>query len=212
MRQKLSLSAFAILMLAISAFAQDSKPPADDADAPWEIAKTEGAALAVPKGWENLDKFTPQVLIFRKNKTADVATEPQMQLVLERVKVDPPLEQAMGVIAARILKEPNTDMVSRPVGENIKLADGTAAMIMAMEVIKDGKQRQLHLKVLAKTDATTGYIVTGTISAPKDSKVATADSADAKWLRELVKSMVIDPEKLDVQKVKDAFAEHDKNK
>src|SRR5437870_4567932 len=143
MRDKLSQIAFALslLLAALTAAAQESKPPAVDPDAPFEIATAEGAAIAVPRGWENLDRFTPTVLIFRKNKSNEAAeqapSEPQIQIILEKVKVDPPIEQAMGVVAQRILAEPATDMVSRPAGENIKLADGPPAMIMAVEVIRD---------------------------------------------------------------------------
>jgi len=216
MRDKLSPLAFALalFLIGLTATAQESKPPAVDPDAPFEIASVEGAAIAVPRGWENLDKFTPSVLIFRKNKSNEAAaqtpSEPQIQIILEKIRIHPPIEQAMGVVAQRILAEPATDMVSRPAGENIKLADGTPAMIMTIEVIREGKKRQLILKVLAKSDDKNGFIVTGTVSAPKESKIPTADSAETKWLRELVKSLVLNPEKLDTQKVKDAFTDRDK--
>src|SRR5436190_12885263 len=96
MRDKLSRLAFAIslLLIAITAAAQESKPPAVDPDAPFEIANAEGVAIAVPRGWENLDKFSPSVLIFRKNKSNEAAeqtpSEPQLQIILEKIKVDPP--------------------------------------------------------------------------------------------------------------------------
>jgi len=195
----------------------DESQSVDMNEEAWEIVEQEGAALAVPKDWDNLDRFSPQVLVFRKSNgkggipATDEAGAPlQAQMILEYIRMDPSLQDSANVVADRILKTPQTDISVRPTGEMFKLSDGTEAFFMSVEIIKDGKERELMLKLLAKKDAQNGFVVTGSITANKESQIATATSKQGQWLKTLVRSLVLDPSKLDKRAVHNAYVERDK--
>jgi hypothetical protein len=188
-----------------------------DPDGPWEKVEEGGAALAVPKGWTTLDKFSPQVLIFRKSngqggvpKTDEAGAQLEAQMILEKIRMDPGLEDSATVVADRILKEPQTTVVVRPTGESIKLADGTDAFLMHTELVRGDAQRTLMIKLLAKSDERTGFVVTTQITGSKESAIPTADSKLGQWLRALARSLVLDGSKLDVRMVNKAYRERDK--
>ena len=188
-----------------------------DPDGPWEKVEEGGGALAVPKGWMALDKFSPQVLIFRKSggkggvpETDEAGQALEAQMILEQIRMDPGLEESAMVVADRILKEPQTTVAVRPVGERIKLADGTDAFLMHTEVIKADKQRTLMIKLIAKTDQHNGFVVTSQITGSKDSQIPTMDHKLGQWLRAMAKSLVLDPAKLDVRAVNRAYRERDR--
>ena len=190
---------------------------ADDPDAPWETAKDEGYALAAPKGWSNLDKFSPQVLIFRKSdgnggvpKQDENGAELSAQISVEKIRMEPNVEDSANVVAMRILDEPQTEVVRRPSGEKITLSDGTEAFILNAEVIRNGTRKILILKLLAKCDAKNGFVVTGTITGGKESSIPAASSNLGKWLKAMVGSFVLDSSKLDAAKVNKAYQERDK--
>jgi hypothetical protein len=187
------------------------------ADERWVIAEQEGAALAVPKDWENLDRFSPQVLIFRKSNgkggvpAQDEAGAPlQAQMILEYIRMDPSLVDSANVVADRILKTPQTEIAVRPIGEFFKLSDGTEAFFMSTEIVKDGKERELMMKLLAKRDDNNGYVVTGSITASKDSQIPSINSKQGQWLKTLVRSLVRDASRLDKRAVHNAYVERDK--
>jgi len=187
-----------------------------DQDAPWEIVQEAGGAVAVPKDWQNLDRFSPQVLVFRKSngkggipKQDEAGQELQAQMILEKIRMELPLVDSANVVAERLMSEPQTEVSVRPVGDTMKLADGTDAFRMSMELVKGDTQRHLIIKLLTKTDQHNGFVVTGTITASKDSHIAAIDSPQGKWLRVLVESLVLDPAKFDARKVNRAYLERD---
>jgi hypothetical protein len=188
-----------------------------DVDAPWEVVREEEASIGIPKDWDKLDKFTPQALIYRKSNgkggvpnTDEAGQELQATIMLEKVRMEPPLGDSANVIASRMLGDPHTEIVSRPMGDSIKLTDGTDAFLMHCETINNDTQRQLIIKLLAKNDPHAGYVVTGTITASKESRIPTIESPQARWLQALVSSMVIDANKLDARKVNRAYTQRDR--
>src|SRR5687768_1510891 len=181
--------------------AEDDDPSLSqfDPEGPWEKVEEGGGALAVPKGWTALDKFSPQVLIFRKSDgkggvpgTDEAGQELEAQMILEKIRMDPGLEDSATVVVDRIFKEPQTTVAVRPVGERLKLADGTDAFLMHTEVIKADKQRTLMIKLLAKIDEHNGFVVTAQISGSKDSQIPSMDHKLGQWLRAMAKSLVLD--------------------
>ena len=66
--------------------------------------------------------------------------------------------------------------------ETIKLSDGTEAMLLKVEFIKDGNRRSLQMKLVAKDTDSNAWIVSGHLVGGKESKWPTADSSLAKWL------------------------------
>ncbi len=187
-----------------------------DEDAPWESAKDEGCAIAVPKAWTNVDHFSPQVLIFRRSDgTGGVpdkdenGSELQAQIIVEKVKMEPDLENSANVVAGRVLEQPQTEVIQRAVGDKLTLSDGTEAFLMSMEINRAG-QHMLIIKLLCKTDDHNGLVVTGTITASKESTYAAAEGKTAKWLKAMVSSLVKDAGKIDAKKVNEAYKARDK--
>jgi hypothetical protein len=187
-----------------------------DEDAPWETAKDEGCAIAMPKGWTTLDKFSPQVLMFRRSDGQggvpakdENGAELQAQIIVEKVKMEPDLEGAANVVASRVLDQPQTEVIQRAVGDKLKLSDDTEAFLMSME-IRRSDQHMLIIKLLCKTDDHNGFVVTGTVTAGKPSKIPAADGKTGKWLKALVSSFVKDANKIDAKKVNEAYKEKDK--
>jgi hypothetical protein len=187
-----------------------------DEDAPWETAKDEGCAIAVPKAWTNLDHFSPQVLIFRRSDgTGGVPDkdenggELQAQIIVERVKMEPDLENSANVVAGRVLEQPQTEVIQRAVGDKLKLSDGTDAFLMSMEINR-GTQHMLIIKLLCKTDDHNGFVATGTITSSKGSTYPAADGKTAKWLKAMLSSLVKDASKIEAKKVDEAYKARDK--
>lgn len=205
----------AIVIVLALAFCQVAG--ADDSDARWEMVKgDEGFAIAVPKGWTTLDKYAPSVLLYRQSdgtggipKKDEAGHDVQVQLIVEKIQMKPDLENSANVVAARIIEQPGTQIIRRPIGESFKLADGKDAFWMSMELVR-GDSRTVVIKMLSKIDSDNGYVVTGTISAGKDSNIATVDGKFSKWLGAITKSFVQDASKSDGSKVDAAYKELDK--
>jgi hypothetical protein len=190
---------------------------AQDDDAPWEMAKSTDFAIAVPKDWTSLDKFSPQVLLYRQSEgkggvpEKDENGQPlQAQIIIEKIKMKPGLQDSAAVVVDRIVNEAGTEVVNAAEGETAKLADGVDAFWLTTEVSR-GDKRMLFIKLLCKTDESHGYVVTGIISAGKASSIPSIKGAQGKWLLEMVKSFVIDPNKFDGSKVAAAYKQRDKS-
>jgi len=209
---------FVVVVLGTVVAARAQTKPYDDPDASWMVATGEGCAIAVPRDWKSLDKFSPQVLVFRQSNGTDniptvdeTGSTLQLQIIVEKVRMVPGLSDSANVLASRIMNEPHVDVMERPNGQDFKLTDGSPAFILTTEVAKNG-QHMLIMKLLTKTTEDAGFVVTGTITAGKDSPIASGASPLGKWLAAMIKSFVRDVSKFDADKVKAAYKERDKQK
>ena len=211
-----SVPFIAMVAMALGGAAGARAAAGDDPDAPWETVMGEGYAMAMPRAWTNLDKFSPQVLLYRQaDGTGGVSDKDefdqklQAQLILESIQMEPDLEASANVVVNRILGEGQTEQLAKPTGEKMKLADGTDAFLITIEIRRQDI-RMLIIKLLAKNGPDKGYVATGTITASKDSNLPAGKGKLGTWLKEMVKSFVKDPEKFDRAKVKKAYQERDK--
>ena len=207
---------FVLIVLGTLVAARGQTKPYDDPDASWMVATGDGCAIAVPREWKSMDKFTPQVLLFRQSNGTDniptvdeTGSTLQLQIIVEKIRMVPDVQDSANVLASRLINEPHIDVLERPSGQECKLTDGTPAFLLSTELVKNG-QHMLIMKLLAKNGPEEGFVVTATIAAGKDSPVASASSNLGKWLTVMLKSFVRDVSKFDPEKVKAAYKERDK--
>jgi predicted HTH transcriptional regulator len=190
---------------------------AEEEEKPWEIVTGEGFAIAVPRDWQNLDKFSPRVLVYRQGDgivvpATDEDEKPiEIGITVEKVKTERSLEEGARSIVAAAREDSSLEIAARPTFEPIKLADGNDAILVIMEAAKGPERRALYFKMLTKTDQGTAFIAGSFLIAGKNSKIPTIESSLAKWLRAQVTAFVRDPAKLSVEKVKAAYQEKEKN-
>jgi hypothetical protein len=207
---------FVLLAFSVIAPARAQTKPYDDPDASWMLATGDGCAIAVPRDWKSMDKFTPQVLIFRQSNGTDniptvdeTGSTLQIQIIVEKIRMTPGLSDSANILAARLMNEPKIDVLERPNGQDMKLTDGNAAFFLSTELVKNG-QHMLIMKLLTKSTEEEGFVVTGTIAAGKDSPIASGSSNLGRWLTAMVKSFVRDVSKFDPEKIKTAYKDRDK--
>ena len=189
-----------------------AKPDDADADEPWQVVADEGVAIIVPRDWKNLDRFQPKFVVFRQDQTgeSDPWGASQMSLSVERYRIPDSIDKVARVIAATKRKEEGVELSMRPVLEAVELSDKSFAGLLTMEYIK-GDKRWLERKLLVKVGEENGFLVSGTISAAKESKTPTPESAAAAWLKAHLMSFVLDDKKVDREGIKKAYADKEKS-
>jgi hypothetical protein len=201
----------ALLAAQAAAFAQSD----DSSKRPWVVAKSDNCAIAVPRDWTNLDKFIPAILVDRQADGEggvpakdEAGTDVKCEILIEHVEIVPKLPDAGGVIIHRILDNKQTEPLTQPAGQRLKLADGSDAFLVWLE-IQQNDRHVLIYKLLCKTDSRHGFVVTGTLSAGKNSNLPSGKGKVGTWLRALICSFVKDPSKIDAQKVDQAYRDRD---
>ena len=94
--------------------------------------------------------------------------------------------------------------------EDITLADGTTAVLLTTEFIKEKHRRSLQMKLVTKDKDGNGWVTSAFLVGGKDSQWPTKDSAPATWLKAHVISFVLEPDAMDEAKLTAAYEERDK--
>jgi hypothetical protein len=100
---------------------------------------------------------------------------------------------------------PQLEMVGKELIEPIKLADGTEAMLLTAEFIKEKRRRSLQMKLVVKGSDSAYWVVSGFLVGGKESKTPTPGSERSKWLRSHLVSFIFDQKKLDESKLRTAY-------
>src|ERR1051326_5979229 len=206
-----------VSLLAHPALAALPDAPPDE-EKPYEIVTTEGCAIAIPQGWHNIDKFAPQVIIYREGDgigvpEKDESGEPiQIGITPEKIRTEKPLQEGARVLVAISGQVPSLQALTRPNLQKLTLSDGHEAALLIMEFMKDGRRHSLQMKLLTKDDQGNGYIAGAFIVAGKSSKYPDANSDLAKWLRAHLLTLVLDSSKMDLKPLEAAYKEKDKDK
>lgn len=186
---------------------------ADKGDAtPWEVVSVGPGKIAVPKAWRSLDKIKPNMPLYRQGDGIGVPeldeTKSPLQVGLTVEKFPgskESLKEIMSGLVDGAKRAPRLELVGKESVETIKLTDGTEAMFLKAEFIKEGSRRSLQMKLVVKDADSNAWIVSGYLVGGKESKWPTMGSNLAKRLETHLTSFCLDEKKFDVEKVSAAY-------
>lgn len=181
-------------------------------EAPYEKVSIGAGKIAVPKGWRDSKKLGPNIVLFRGGDGIGVPafdeTRAPLQIGLTVEKfadAKEPLKSIMNDLVEAAKKAPRLELVGKETVETIRLSDGTEAMLLKVEFIKEGRRRSLQMKLVAKDAGSNAWIVSGHLVGGKESRWPTTDSTLAKWLEAHVRSFTLEATKFDAEKVNAAY-------
>ncbi|MGH9814142.1 MAG: hypothetical protein ACRD4T_13500 [Candidatus Acidiferrales bacterium] len=196
-------------------------PPACPADkggeSPWEVVAVGPGRLAVPRGWRSIDRIKPTMPVYRQGDGLGVPALDETQAPLQiglAVEMFPGSKESVKAIMSGLIagarKAPRLELVGKVSVETVKLSDGTEAMLLKAEFIKEGSRRSLQMKLVAKDADSNAWIVSGHLVGGKESKWPTAKSSLARWLEVHLTSLSLDEKKFDPERVKAAYQDRDR--
>jgi hypothetical protein len=210
----------AVLLLpaVLSLIAASPARAADTAtQAPWELVAVGPGTIAVPKGWRSFDNIHPRMVLRRGGDgigvpALDETKAPlQIGLIVERFPgAKEPIHDIMDSLVQQAKKAPRLELVGKESVEAVKLSDGTEALFLTAEFIKEGHRRSLQMKMVVKDADSTAWIVSGHLVGGKESKWPTPGSGLAKWLRAHLISLSWDAKQFDEAKLRAAYRDQDK--
>ncbi len=135
----------------------------------------------------------------------------QIGLTVERFpSAKEPIQDIMDSLIQQAKKAPRLELVGTESAEAINLSDGTEALFLTAEFIKEGRRRSLHMKMVVKDADSTAWIVSGHLVGGKESKWPTPESDLAKWLRAHLTSLSWEEKKFDEAKLRAAYKDRDR--
>lgn len=178
----------------------------------WDTASAGCAMIAVPKGWRNLDRIQPAMLIYRQGDglslpTADETGAPvQIGLTVEKFpREDEGTEAIAKEIAKGASRNPDLKMIGQERIETIVLSDRTKATLITSEFIKATTRRSFYMKLVAKSDSGDVWVATGYIVAGRDSDWPKDKGQLASWLRAHVVSLTVTGKEVDRKPLEAAY-------
>lgn len=206
-------------LLAVLALIAVSPARAADraAETPWELAAVGPGKIAVPKGWRSFDNIHPRMVLFRSGDGIGVPASDETNAPLQiglTVETFPgakePIKYIMESLVQQAKKAPRLELVGKESVEAIKPSDGSEALFLTAEFIKEGHRRSLQMKMVVKDADSTAWIVSGHLVGGKESKWVTPKSILAKWLRAHLTSLSWEEKKFDEAKLRAAYKERDR--
>lgn len=207
------------LLLAVLALIAASPARAADkvAETPWEVVAVGPGKIAVPKGWRSFDNIRPRMVLYRSGDgigvpALDETKAPlQIGLTVEQFPgAKEPIKNIMDSLVQQAKKAPRLELVGKESVEAIKLSDGSEALFLTAEFIKEGHRRSLQMKMVVKDADSTAWIVSGHLVSGKASKWATPRSGLARWLRAHLTSLNWEEKKFDEAKLRAAYRDRDR--
>lgn len=170
----------------------------------WEAVAVGSGRVAIPKGWGDFRGIRPPMIMHRVGDGQGVPpvdeTGAPLQIGMTAVKL-PVAKGTAGEVMEGLVEEakhaPRLEMVGEAKVEDLALADGTAAKLLTAEFIKEGRRRSLQMKLVAKDDRGTAWIVSGFLVGGKESRWPTPEGKYARWLRAHLASFSLDAAKFD---------------
>lgn len=207
-----------LLLAALALIAASPARAADSAaETPWELVAVGSGKIAVPKGWRSFDNIQPRMVLYRSGDGIGVPALDENRAPLQiglTVETFPgakePIENIMDSLVRQAKKVPRMELVGKESVEAIKLSDGSAALFLTAEFIKEGHRRSLQMKMVVKDAEFTAWIVSGHLVGGKESKWATPNSSLARWLRAHLTSLSWEEKKLDEAKLRAAYKDRDR--
>ncbi len=184
----------------------------DDGAKDWEAVSVESGTIAVPKNWRSFDKLKRSMLIYRQGDGVGIPAVDengnalQIGLMVEKFpETKETVKEMMDGLIEQAKKVRQLELVGKESVDTIKLADGTEAMLLKAEFIKEKTRRSLQMKLVVKDAESNAWIVSGHVVGGKESKLPTAESELTKWLSAHLTSFSLDAKKFDADKVEAAY-------
>jgi len=181
------------------------------ADAPYEVVAFSGGSIAVPKEWRSLPV---PIGLFRVGDgigvpAVDETGEPlQIGMSVQKFGVaKESLQEMASTLSDAAKNAPNLEPAGKEIVEPIKLADGTNALLLTFEFIKEGSRRSLQMKLVTKDAGNVVWIASAHLVGGKNSGWPKPGSSLAKWLAAHLTSLTFDAKKFDAAKVEAAYAD-----
>lgn len=204
------------MLVAAAVAASPVRSIGKDTERPWDVVSVGRGKIAVPKGWRNLDKVKPGMVIFRQGDGIGVPKEDETGSPLQiglNIEMFPKIKESLRQIADGLAEEagktPQLEMIGKELIEKGRLSDGTESMLLTAEFIKEGDRRSLQMKLVVKDAEATVWIVSGHLVGGKDSRLPAAKSKLAIWLRAHLLSLSLDGRKFDARRLETAYRERD---
>jgi hypothetical protein len=189
----------------------------DSDEVPWEEVSVGAGKIAVPKGWRSFTRLGPNTVLYRQGAGIGVPaldeTKSPLQIGLTVEKFPgskDPVDEVMGGLVEAAKKAPRLTLLGKEHVQAIKLSDGTEAMLLKAEFIKEESRHSLQLKLVAKDAESNAWIVSGYVVGGNESKWPTPDTSLAKWLEAHITSFCLDGTKFDAENVEAAYKNRNK--
>ena len=197
----------AALLLGLGSAEQSAEEGGETA---WEEVAVEGGRIAVPRGWRNLDSLKPP--LYRQGDgigmvppTDETGSPLQIGISVERHAATAQTVQEVAADLVEVAKHLRNLELLRHDVETLQLTDGTDAVLLKVQFLKEASRRSLQMKLVAKDEDATVWIVTGHVVGGGESTWPTPGSALAKWLAAHITSFTLDGKKFDVARIQAAY-------
>jgi hypothetical protein len=178
----------------------------------WQVVREKDFGIVVPTGWRN---FPRPMGTMRLHLTGDGVLVPivdetgaplQLGLTVEKfANSKETLQEGIDALTKTAKAQPALTLVGKESVEAVTLKDGTMAMVLTTEFLKERTRHSLYLKMVAKDAAGNGFVVTGFLVGGRESKWPTKESRMAQWVRAMVESFVLDGEKAEAGPVEASY-------
>jgi hypothetical protein len=212
----LALAAAASLRQAMAAEspAASTRPttaPVGDTAAAQEIIRLVEYAIAVPLGWRDFRQVPRRFVLFRQGDGIGVppidetGAPLQVGLTIEKFRSGMSAKEGAAELEAAARAAPQLELIGEPKQEPITLADGTEAILLISDFVKEGHRHSLQLKLLATDARANAWVVSAFAVGGKESAWPSPSSALGRWLRAHLITFVLDPAKLDASHLPGPF-------
>ncbi len=216
--KRILAAALAILAFALTAALAAPAPKAADEAGGCEVLHEKDFSVVLPRDWRKMDLAGTHYRVYLNGDgmltpIADATGQPiQVGLTIEPYpnQKGNVLDGARRNVAA-IDRNPDLKRVGEPVYKEFKLSDGTPAVLVAVEFIKEKTRRSSYQKVFVVDKDSTGWVLSAWIVAGKDSDFAAKNPAITNILQAHVCSFCLDKDKLDVEPVKKAYKDAERH-
>jgi ankyrin repeat protein len=179
-------------------FAQQEKAT----DPTWEIYGDEEFCLIIPRGWRqatsDIQLMHPNIQLYLSGDgigvpPVDETGEPlQIGLSVEKTYVQGSLEERATNLVNSFHVDPRLELFGKEHREWLELSDGTPALLLTTEFIKDSYRHSIHMKMLLTDQYDISWVVGGWVVGGKESRVPTEESELTQWLRTYILSFCFD--------------------
>lgn len=182
-------------------------------DKPWQIIRDKEFTLGVPRGWRKIDMVLSRV--HRLYMNGDGIGAPLMDETRAPIQIGMAVEryanQKVTAVegAKQNLKVLQLNRRLKPVApgtvKEFRLADGTDAAYLSVELIKGSSRRSFYQKVFAVDKNSTGWVVLGWIVCGKESEFLKKNPQLIAMLEAHLKSLSFAKDKFSEENLKQVY-------
>ena len=199
-----------LALLTLVALVAAQTQAADD-EPPFEVIDVGPGRIAVPRGWRALEGLTGKLLYRQGDGIGMVPpvdeTGAPLQIGMVVDKFESTKESVAEIVNGLVAQAGNDrrlQLVRKETAE-VRLADGTKAMLLRTELLKEKTRRSVQLKLVAKDAESNVWIASAHVVGGKESGWPQIGSTLVKWVEAHLTSFTLDGKKFDAEKVIAAY-------